>query len=76
MKWRIVIYRCQMCGELVGVACDEKLRYYDDSDMTEHCMECIATMDDFDEIKEVEIEAETISEAVEKAKREVTSNEI
>lgn len=74
MKWRIIVYKCSFCGELIGVACDEKLRYYDDTDMMEHCSECMATTDDFDKVKEVEVEAETLPEAIDKAIRGLMSD--
>ena len=63
----MIVYQCEYCGALVGVACDEKLRYYDDSDLTEHCSECVATVEDFRKIRVVEVKADTLSEAIDKA---------
>ena len=71
MRLRVIVYQCEYCGALVGVVSDEKLIYYDDSDLTEHCSECMATVEDFRKIRVVEVEADTISEAIDKAIAEV-----
>jgi len=67
MKYKVKVLKCEYCGHLVGVIWDEKLTIIDDSDLEEHCMYCIATVDDFREIKTVEVDAESIGEAIDKA---------
>jgi len=55
-KYRIVVYKCLECGELVS-----------EYDLEEHCMECSATLADFEDIGEYIVEADNLSEACDKA---------
>jgi len=75
MKYKVKVLKCDYCKHLVGVICDEKLTIIDESDLEEHCMYCVATVDDFSEVKTVEVEAESTSEAIDKAV-EIVSKEV
>ena len=74
-KYRILVYRCRICDEFVGVWCDEKMTIVDESDLEEHCLYCNATIDDFEEVGIVEVNAETLIEAIDKAVK-IVSKEV
>jgi len=66
-KYRILVYRCRICNSLVGVWCDERKDPLDTFDLEEHCLTCNASIDDFVEEEVVEVEAETLAKAIDKA---------
>jgi len=66
-KYRILVYRCGICDGLVGVWCDEKNDPLDTFDLEEHCLYCESTVEDFEKVGVVEVDAETLTEAIDKA---------
>ncbi len=55
-KYKIMVYKCLECCELIS-----------EFDIEEHCMECSATIEDFEEVGEYIVEADNLSEACDKA---------
>ena len=78
-KYRILVYKCGICDSLVGVLVDERNDPLDTFDLEEHCLHCDATVEDFKEVGIVEVDAETLIEAIDKAieiiEKEVDSDE-